>query len=330
MLRDHSRPPSSDTSNVAPDRDGGSLYSRLHVCRLLQISGRQLKVWERQQLIPALEQYRFSDILLLKTISRLREENVSPQLLRRTLAAVRERLGDLPHLVDETRLFKEGRTVRVHFGKLRMEPLSGQLLFDFQEAGINKLFQLARIEKQTERGTEFRRKIESDQWFERGLALEHQGAPIQEIIEAYQKSIELDPHAAGALVNLGTIYFNGHAWADAEEQYLRALAIDPNYPLAHFNLGNLYDERGDVATALEHYQTALKQFPNYADVHYNIALLYQSQGDVMSAVRHWKAYLKLDSVSSWSQIARRELGKLEAMTVVAGSRGIRVARIGEE
>jgi tetratricopeptide (TPR) repeat protein len=297
---------------------------------MLQISGRQLKTWERQQLIPALEQYHFSDILLLKTIIRLREENVSPQLLRRTLAAVREHLNDMPHLVDQTRLFKEGKTVRVQFGKVRMEPLSGQMLFDFQEPANNKLLQIARGEKHTERATETRRKMESDQWFERGLTLEQRGAPIEEIIEAYQKSIELDPRASGALVNLGTIYFNGHAWADAEEQYLRALEIDPNYPLAHFNLGNLYDERGDVAGALDHYQTALKQFPNYADVHYNIALLYQSQRDVMSAVRHWKAYLKLDSASSWSQIARRELGKLEAMTVVSGRGGIRVARNGEE
>jgi tetratricopeptide (TPR) repeat protein len=330
VLRDHSLPPRSDTSKAAPERDGGTFYTRLHVCRLLQISARQLKIWERQQLIPVLEQYRFSDILLLKTISRLREEKVTPQLLRRSLGALRHRLGDIPHQLDEARLFKEGKTLRVHFGKVRMEPLSGQLLFDFHDAGINKLFQLARTEKQAERNTDAKRKLEADQWFERGLSLEQRGAPLQEIIDAYQKSIELDPRASGALVNLGTIFFNGHAWADAEEQYLRALEIDPNYPLAHFNLGNLYDERGDLTSALEHYQIALKQFPNYADVHYNIALLYQSQGDVMSAVRHWKAYLKLDNTSSWSQIARRELGKLEAMTLVSGSRRVRVARTGEE
>ncbi len=325
MLRDDSRPPSSDTSTAAPERDDGVCYSRLHVCRLLQISGRQLKAWERQQLIPELEQYRFRDILLLRTISRLRDENVSSQLLRRTLAAIRKRLSDIPQLVDETRLFKEGKALRVQFGKLKMEPLSGQLLFDFQEAGGSKLFQLVRSEKQSERSTELRRKIEADQWFERALSLEQKGAPVQEVIDAYQKSIELDPRASGTLVNLGTVFFNGHAWADAEEQYRRALAIDPNYPLAHFNLGNLYDEQGDAALALNHYRLALKQFPNYADVHYNIALLYQSQGDVMSAVRHWKAYLRLDSASSWSQIARRELGKLEALTVVTGNRGIRVA-----
>lgn len=121
-------------------------------------------------------------------------------------------------------------------------------------------------------------------------------------------------------MNLGTVFFNGHAWAEAETHYKRALEIDPSYALAHFNLGNLYDEQGDPENALHHYHEALRMHPNYADAHYNLALLYQTSRDVMSALRHWRAYLKLDPTSTWAQIARRELAKLEAMTVVPGSR----------
>ena len=64
----------------------------------------------------------------------------------------------------------------------------------------------------------------------------------------------------------------------------------------------------------------MRLFPNYADAHYNIALVYQHTGEVMKAVRHWKQYLRLDTRSPWSNIARRELSKLEAITVVSGSR----------
>jgi hypothetical protein len=39
-------------------------------------------------------------------------------------------------------------------------------------------------------------------------------------------------------------------------------------------------------------------------------------------MRHWRAYLKLDPTSTWAQIARRELNKLQAMTVVHGTREI--------
>ncbi len=325
VLRDHSRHLSSGSSSPAPERDGGGVYSRTHVCRLLHITERQLRSWERQQLVPELTEYRFIDLFPLKTVLRLRGEKVTTQRLRKVLESLRGRLSDIPHLLDEARIYKEGKMLRVQIGKHRMEPISGQLLFDFDETEINKLLQLPRAEKNSERlAAQFRRKIEADHWFERGLELEHIQAPIEEIIGAYQKAIEYDPHATGALVNLGTIFFNGHAWADAEEQYKKALKVDPNYPLAHFNLGNLYDERGDLPNAVHHYLAALKLFPNYADVHYNLALLYQGQNDVMGALRHWKAYLKLDSASSWSQIARREMGKLEAATVVTGSRPPRV------
>ncbi len=234
---------------------------------------------------------------------------------------MREVLRKLPDLERDIQVYKEGRRILIQIGKQRMEPASGQLLFDFAEEEINKLLQLPASKKGGAHIAErLRSKLEADQWFERGLELEQTGAPYEQIIEAYQKAAELDPQSAGALVNLGTVFFNGHAWADAEAQYKKAIALDPGYALAHFNLGNLYDERGDSQSALHHYQEALKQYAQYADAHYNLALLYQSMRDNLSAMRHWRAYLKLDPKSNWSQIARRELEKLEAMTVVKGSR----------
>jgi tetratricopeptide (TPR) repeat protein len=316
VLRDHSQ-----HRTAALKRETGGSYTRKEVCRLLKIDGRQLRSWERQQLVPELSEYRFSDLLGLKTVIRLRKDQVHPRVIKQTLNALKERLKDLPHLSEDVRVYKEGSRVRVQIGKQKMEPVSGQLLFDFAEHEISKLLQLPPSRKGADKVAEtLRNKLEADRWFECGLELEQRGAPYQEIIEAYEKAAELDPHSAGALVNLGTVFFNGHAWANAEKYYQKALEIDPNYPLAHFNLANLYDERGDTAAALLHYEAALKIYPSYADAHYNIALLHQSLGDVMKAVRHWRAYIKLDGNSNWAQIARRELTKLEAITVVPGTR----------
>ena len=78
----------------------------------------------------------------------------------------------------------------------------------------------------------------------------------------------------------------------------------------------MYDEMGDKSAALAEYQTALRLHPTYADAHYNIALLYQAGGQILRAVRHWKAYLKLDPMSPWASIARRELNRLYSQTVV--------------
>ena len=316
MLRDRSQHPT-----LALEREAGGCYTRKEVCRLLRIENRQLRSWERQQLIPEISEYRFSDLLALKRLIQLRSQNAHPRAIKHALDGLRERLKDSQHLNEDVRVYKDGRRIRIQIGKQKMEPASGQLLFDFAEDEINKLLQLPLCHKNSGAIAEkLRNKIEADHWFERGLELEQTGAPYEQIIEAYQNSVRLDPYSAGALVNLGTVFFNGHAWADAETQYKRALEIDPNYALAHFNLGNLYDERGDSGNALLHYQEALKVHPNYADAHYNLALLHQGLRDVLSAMRHWRAYLKLDTASTWAQIARRELAKLEAMTVVPGSR----------
>lgn len=315
MLGEHSQHPAPNL-----EREAGS-YTRREVCRLLKIEQRQLKSWERQQLIPELAQYRFSDLLALKRIARLRAEHAHPRVIRQAMHALRTWMAESSQASEDVQVYKDGRRVRVQIGKQKLEPGSGQLLFDFAEEEIKKLLHLPAAQNNS--GTMAKRvrdKIEADRWFERGLELEQTGAPYEQIIEAYQKAAMLDPRSAGALVNLGTVFFNGHAWADAEAQYKKALEVDPDYALAHFNLGNLYDERGDTPNALHHYHQALKLYSSYADVHYNLALLYQGQHDIMSAVRHWKAFLKLDSTSTWSQIARRELAKLEAKTVLTGNR----------
>jgi tetratricopeptide (TPR) repeat protein len=307
----------------ALEREAGGAFTRKEVCRLLKVEPRQLRSWERQRLIPELSQYKFRDLLKLKRLARLRDEKANPRLLKQALHSLDGYLKDSPELSEDVQVYTEGRRVRIQIGRQRLEPGSGQLLFDFAEEEISKLLQLPGAQHSAGNIAEkLRHKLEADRWFERALELEQQGAEYEEIISAYEKAAELDPQSAGALVNLGTVFFNGHAWADAELHYKKALAIDPEYALAHFNLGNLYDEQGDQPNALHHYREALRIHPNYADAHYNMALLSQSKRDIMSALRHWRAYLKLDPTSTWAQIARRELNKLEAMTVVHGTRAI--------
>ena len=168
------------------------------------------------------------------------------------------------------------------------------------------------------RAEEREQRANAERWFQRGLELEQSGSPVETVIEAYEKAIDLDPNSAGALVNLGTIHFNGRDYTRAKRFYEKALEVDPEYALAHFDLANLFDERGDRPKAIEHYQAALRIAPNYADAHYNLALLYQGSNQTMRAVQHWTSYLKLDPAGHWATIARRELTKLrEAALVVS-------------
>ena len=298
-------------------------YSREEVRRRLGVSKRQLESWEKQKLLSASGatggSFSFSDILALRTLVGLRKSNVSTAQIRKAIQAVRKHLRDVENPLSELKIYSHGKKIEVQFAGQKMEPISGQLLLDFDAAEITKLLSFpGKTESGAAAALAWKARREAEHWFEKGLELEQAGAPMEEVIAAYLKAAEIDPSSAGALVNLGTLYFNARAWKEAESYYRRAVEVDPGYALAHFNLGNLYDERGDRPAALNHYIAAIRIHPRYADAHYNIALLYQAMGQPLKAVRHWKAYLTMDPGSAWAAIARRELTRIKETAILRG------------
>jgi tetratricopeptide (TPR) repeat protein len=290
-------------------------FTREAARRLLKVSEKQLKSWEQQKLVQPAAHYGFRELLALRTLIKLRQSRVPPRQIRLALQALIKKLRGVEDPLTELKLYAHGKKIRVELEGHSMDAESGQLLLDFDPAELSRLLEFR--PKENPRAEREQRQA-AEHWFQRGLDLEATGAPAPQAIEAYSKAIELDPGAAGALVNLGTIYFNARDFSLAERYYVLATEADPEYALAHFDLGNLCDERGDRARALEYYQAALRIAPNYADAHYNVALLYQSVQQPMKAVRHWMAYLKLDPSSEWATIARRELAKLREAAVVRG------------
>jgi len=282
-------------------------WTRKEICRVLALEERQLRTWEKQGLISATESYAFSDLLTLRTLNSLREQKIPARRIRQSFRSLQDRLGQQP---GDVKIFTEGKRIGVQYSGQRIEPVTGQLFFDFEtaEGGKTRTF--------TPRTEAPRNREQSDFWFQKGLELEQANGDLAQAIEAYLKAVELNPAAAGALVNLGTIYFHKREWKRSEQYYRAAVEADANYALAHYNLGNLYDERGDSDRAYTHYHAALRIQPQYADAHYNLALLHQGQGDMMKALSHWNTYLKLDPGSQWAQIARREIEKIKQTTVV--------------
>jgi tetratricopeptide (TPR) repeat protein len=292
-------------------------YTRAEALRMVGISEQQLRGWEKQQLVPRLDAFAFSDLIALRSLEKLRRSRVPPRRIRQTVQALRTKLKDVADPLKELKIVCEGKRVAVVFEGQKLEPVSGQLLLDFDRAELTSLLAFPRKRAGAGSAPAARLK-EAERWFEKGLELEQIGAPLDDIIDAYQRALALDPNSAGAQVNLGTVYYHLHQWDQAEKCYQLALGVDPQYALAHFNLGNLFDEKGDRRRAMSHYQEALGINPSYADAHYNLALLCQTQGELLKAVRHWKAYLKLDGSSTWARIARGELDKLRRASVLEG------------
>lgn len=290
----------------APQQD----YSRADVRRQFRLTERQLKSWERESLVPPLESYSFSDLIAIRTILELRGKGFRSRNIAEAVSSLRRKLDDVKRPLSELRILSDGRKIAVWVAGHKMEALTGQILFDFEAAELGGV----RDFPERKQGGDLLR--ESEVWFQQGLDLEETGAPVEKVLEAYQKVVELNPAAAGALVNLGTIHYRQRKFGEAERYYKQAIAADPSYPLAEFNLGNLYDEQGRLPDAFHHYKRTLALNPQYADAHFNLALLCERTGDTLKAVLHWKIYLKLDRTGQWAEIARRQLERLREATVI--------------
>ena len=161
--------------------------------------------------------------------------------------------------------------------------------------------------------------IEAELVFQQGMALEDQG-DVEGALALYRRVIALNPAAAGAWLNLGTIEYCRRNFAVAEDYYRKAVAIDPDFPLAHFNLGNLFDEMGrSFEQTVACYEKALELKPDYADAHFNIALFFERRGEDLQAINHWRAYLKCCGTGSndqWCVIAREQLKRLLEKTII--------------
>jgi len=285
-------------------------YSRADIRRQFGVSERQLRSWEREGLIPSVETYVFSDLIAIKTLVKLSQSRIPPRQIGRAMASLRQKLEGVKRPLAELRIVSNGRKIAVHVAGQKMEAMTGQILFDFDASEVGGVTSLP------ERKPSVARLRESESWFQKGLELEETGAPVEQAVEAYQKVLELNPEAAGALVNLGTIFYRQRKFPEAEQYYMQAIAADPEYPLAQFNLGNLCDEQGRTVEALDHYRRALALNPNYADAHFNLALLCERTGDSLKAVHHWKCYLKLDTSGQWADIARRQLDRLRQSVIL--------------
>ena len=285
-------------------------YSRADVRRQFGLSERQLRNWEERKLLDHAETYSFADLIAIQTILKLRENRIQARQIGQAVQSLRQKLAWIKHPLSELRVVSDGRKIAVLVAGQRMEAITGQIVFDFEASATGGL----RSFPERKRAVNLMR--ESEAWFQRGLELEETGAPIEEAMEAYRRVLELNPGAAGALVNLGTILYRQRKFSEAEKYYRQAIEVDPTYPLAQFNLGNLYDEQGRTVEALDHYRRALALNPKYADAHFNLALLYERTGDNLRAVHHWRSYLKLDHTGEWADIARRQLERLRQTTVI--------------
>lgn len=289
-------------------------YNRQDVLRILQVSARQLQGWERAGLVDPLESYTFQELSQLRKLRLLSSHRVRSSRISASIEAMQRVSGMANPLLEASVVYDGSRVAFRHQGAI-MDPLSRQLVFDFdarQSAGPCIVVGAAASQRYLE--------SRAAELFYQAVRMEDEHGSARQVIELYNRAIELHPTHAPALINLGTIYYNQRQYVQAEAVYRRATEADPNYALAFFDLGNSLDELQRLNEAIDAYKRAIRLVPKYADAHYNLALAYERTGEQRKALPHWITYARLDPMGPWSSHARgqaRRLIEAEHLQIVA-------------
>jgi len=154
---------------------------------------------------------------------------------------------------------------------------------------------------------ETKRRATAYDLYVRASRIDEEPKDYDEAEALYRRAVELDPHLAGALTNLGNLLYRRHRVGDAMDLYRRAVEIDERQAEAHYNLGYLLLERRDAWRSIPHFRRALAANPDFADAHFNLAVAYEQIGEGPAARRHWKRYTEIEPTGAWAAVARQRI-----------------------
>jgi tetratricopeptide (TPR) repeat protein len=226
--------------------------------------------------------FSFQDLIVLKSAKALATARVPRKRIRTSVEELRRSLPESAPLSGLS-LSAEPDGVVIKEGERRWRAESGQYLLGFENAPAETARQASEPPESAEA------------WFERALGLEIQDP--EAALEAYDKSLSLDPALVKARINLGCLLHEIGSLERAEAVYRGGLVGGGDDPLLLYDLGVLLDDRGRRRDAIQSYEAALRLDPGFADCHYNLALLCRTLGRPRDAIQHMAAYRKLTATT---------------------------------
>ena len=116
-----------------------------------------------------------------------------------------------------------------------------------------------------------------------GLILEK--ININTAIQAYEKSIAINPGLVNSYINLGNTFLLQNEIDKAEEIFRKSINVNPLHFGAYFNLGNLLlEKRKEVDEAIYYYHKAADLNPNNIDILNQLGFAYNLKDDDMKSL----------------------------------------------
>lgn len=284
------------------------IFTRREVAKLLGVSETRLRSLDRAEIVSPSGQrgtkraYTFQDLIALRATRELLEHRVRLRDVARAIGALRATLPRVTRPLQQLRIVGDGRRVVVRSDSGTFEPLTGQMVLDFEVQALrDDVVRVLRPATSSERATT------AYDLYIQASGLDEDPATYDEAEALYRRAIRLDPQLAIAYTNLGNIRFRRGDEPGAEALYRRAIEIDSHQPEAHYNLGYVMLERGDARAATDYFQRALEGDPKFADAQFNLAIALEQLGERARARPHWKKYLEIEPTGTWADIAREHL-----------------------
>jgi tetratricopeptide (TPR) repeat protein len=133
-----------------------------------------------------------------------------------------------------------------------------------------------------------------DAYFLRGTYYHHTAGKPAEALADYDDALKLNPRAAFALANKGTLLFDLNRTDSAYAYLDHALALKPDLAGALNNRGAIKGQRGDLPGAVSDFTRAIASEPGFRDSYENRAVAYYMLHDYEKAIADSRRALELD------------------------------------
>jgi len=111
----------------------------------------------------------------------------------------------------------------------------------------------------------------------------HQKGDLAKAEQVYSAVLQVDPHSAEAMHNIGLIFATKGDMKAAISSIKKAIELDRSNPEFHNNIGELYRKNGQFEHAQFHLSSAVELKPNYGEAYSNLGLVFRQINDIDSA-----------------------------------------------
>jgi tetratricopeptide (TPR) repeat protein len=302
------------------------LYSIRDVARILAVQESRLRYWMQTGFVgPTVRKggrfyYTFCDVVAVKAAKDLLAADIPLQKARKAVEALKKALPGDTHPHSKLRVCSDGESIVALADDIAFEPIGGQVVMAFNVPTfgehIAEVLAMPRVDPSAPQTVEdspteanggttaYRHFVEACAAMDRG--------DLQTAEHLFRQAVDLEPHMAAALTNLGNLVYRQGEMEEARKLYERALEHDPNQPEARYNLANLLDDLGETDMAIAELRKVCAAAPEFADAHYNLGLMLANVGGTSQAKHYLERYLELDGASEWASHARQYLGTFAA------------------